>query len=68
MGYELGSRQSEPAIVVYKHVLHDQLLAFVAYVLETSDVGRVFLVLLELVFHGVEVDLSLPIGGYWGGA
>lgn len=36
--------------------------------LETPDVGRVFLVLLELVFHGVEVDLCLPIGDYWDGA
>jgi hypothetical protein len=41
-------------------------LAFIAYVLETPDVGRVFLVLLELVFHGVEVDLSLSIGGLLG--
>lgn len=29
--------------------------------LETSDVGRVFLVLFELGLHGVEIDLSLLV-------
>lgn len=34
--------------------------------LETSDVGRVFLVLFELGLHGVEIDLSLSSGGLIG--